>query len=189
MHNYECLVGQIINGLEIQTILRYESGLPVYGCRCLECGSTLVPVRHAQFRQGNARCIASIHGKANRAPGGTALAGTGSYRATGSARSEKERAAFDRSQQAQHRRTTLAEYDPEGLIAFKNAQRREEQRRWKEQEKRIDAQYLEYKRRMIVDRGLALDQLCSRHVWGKIGDDDRQRILRLIRQEDSSERA
>ena len=54
-------IGEVIDGLEVQTILRYEKNEPVYGCLCLKCGTHGVPVRHDEFRKGTARCISSLH--------------------------------------------------------------------------------------------------------------------------------
>lgn len=61
-------IGEVINGLEIQTILRSERGQPVYGCLCRECGAKGVPVRHEQFSTGAAKCISSLHGRSRFQP-------------------------------------------------------------------------------------------------------------------------
>lgn len=61
-------IGEVINGLEIQTILRSERGQPVYGCLCRECGAKGVPVRHEQFNTGAAKCISSMHGRQRYQP-------------------------------------------------------------------------------------------------------------------------
>jgi hypothetical protein len=61
-------IGEVINGLEIQTILRSERGQPVYGCLCTECGARGVPVHHEKFNNGAAKCISSMHGRSRYQP-------------------------------------------------------------------------------------------------------------------------
>src|ERR1700684_1210950 len=59
-------IGDVSNGLKVETVLRYENGLPVYGCLCTECGARNLPVRHAKWE--SARCISSLHGRSNYKP-------------------------------------------------------------------------------------------------------------------------
>ena len=65
---YQNLIGQTIGQLEIYSIGRYENNEPIWLCRCLECGSTGVAIPHRLFRQGNARCPASICGQPETLP-------------------------------------------------------------------------------------------------------------------------
>ena len=71
--NYQVLVGQKINGLEIEGILGYDGGRPVYSCRCSQCNS-VSGVSHNKFRSGSARCMSPTHGRPSRAPGSTSSA-------------------------------------------------------------------------------------------------------------------
>jgi hypothetical protein len=59
-------IGEISNGLKVETILRNEKGLPVYGCLCTSCGARGVPVHHAKWEI--ARCVSSLHGRDNYKP-------------------------------------------------------------------------------------------------------------------------
>jgi hypothetical protein len=54
-------IGEISNGLKVETILRHEKGIPVYGCFCTECGTRGVPVRHDKWEV--AKCLSSTHGR------------------------------------------------------------------------------------------------------------------------------
>jgi hypothetical protein len=64
---YTSKLGETINGLYISSILRFVDNEPLYSCKCMECGST-VPIAHKLFRQGNARCTSSIHGRPDIKP-------------------------------------------------------------------------------------------------------------------------
>jgi hypothetical protein len=66
--------GEIIGDFQIETITRYEKGEPVYSTHCEVCGVSGNPVTHDQFRKGTARCLSSMHGKAEIVPSGSASA-------------------------------------------------------------------------------------------------------------------
>jgi hypothetical protein len=66
-------LGEVIDGLEVQAIIGYDNA-PVYSCRCLECGTKGITVRHQQFTNGTSRCTSSIHGRAEVKPSSSSSA-------------------------------------------------------------------------------------------------------------------
>lgn len=165
MHNYICLVGQTVNDLRLDTIIRYEHGLPIYSATCLQCHAYGVPVSHKSIKLGIARCVSSTHGKATIVPGSTALLTTRTNVPGASARTHSQPLQAAPDQEAERRK----------------AARLEANRRYDEH---VHDQFRRYARHAIAT-GVELEQLPTLATWRLLADEARRDIMAKIAEEKS----
>lgn len=178
---YEPLVGRQFGDLYIDTILRYECGQPVYGCRCNVCKTSNVAIPHRHFVNGVAQCTSSEHRatlvrQLCENSGSTSLASIVTLQQTSSSRLQAERAAFNRAS---------APVTPQPVIDTITAQRQRErtEQRFRESQRQEQqlADYREYVRTAMTQWGRDLETLPTLETWRKIADDDRERIMTKVR--------
>src|SRR5581483_2046207 len=118
LNSFINLVGETTTtGLHLFTLLRRdEINLPVYGARCIRCGTSGIPVPHRHVQQESAHCPNPRCGTEGPESRGTARAQVMSSYQTGNARSQLERREHaQRERTAQQRRPAKPVFDPSAL--------------------------------------------------------------------------
>ncbi len=154
-------LGEVINGLEVQTIIGYDSA-PVYSCRCTECGAKGVTVRHEQFTNGTSRCTSSLHGKVRVMPAASS---------TAEVRSRDGGWAEHYSEKLKPQEEPPSAVDPQ-IAARKAKQAAENQRRTSEL-RRQHHRYFNH----CLSHGWPMDKAFTFAQWCSIDDFYRAQIL------------
>jgi hypothetical protein len=158
MRNHQNLLGNTLNGLEICTILRYEAGQPVYGCKCLKCGSTGIGIPHRLFIQGNAVCTSSTH-------------------------NNKRAIIVARVPFSQERSQRIPQPVPDPERESREAQRIEAKR---QENERVRAEYGRYAAHM-AKYSHELESTISFQRWLGIGEQCREQIMKIVERAEKAE--